>query len=335
MSNSDESLEQLLSKAAPRPVPDDAATAAVREVVRDEWRVVSGQRRRRKTWLSLAAAATILIAVFSITSTFRVSEVELIRVAEIQRSFGAVFIVGEQSVLIPVDDLKTIHAGQTIRTDRNAGIALAWANGGSVRFDANTTVEFRGENSIYLHDGKVYFDSTPSELIAEVDGAGIGDFEIETRQGRVTHVGTQFMTEVDSKNEKLLVSVREGRVAVAGRYHPYTAVRGEQVVFSGRQPPLVLNDPGYGENWSWVARISPAINTDGKSAYHFLHWAGRELGRKIEFSDEAVERMARTDFMMGMGRLEKGPVEALRLREATTKLEWRYKEGTIYVSNGE
>ena len=37
MSNVDESLEQLLSKASPRPVPDDVATAVAREAVRTEW----------------------------------------------------------------------------------------------------------------------------------------------------------------------------------------------------------------------------------------------------------------------------------------------------------
>lgn len=63
MSDFDESLEQLLSKASPRPLPDQAAAAVVRETVRAEWRAVTGKHRSRKRIVNFALAATVLIGV--------------------------------------------------------------------------------------------------------------------------------------------------------------------------------------------------------------------------------------------------------------------------------
>lgn len=331
MSNVDESLEQLLSKASPRPVPDDVATAVAREAVRAEWQAVTGKHRTKKNMVGFAVAATILVAVFSLFNQFRVPDTAMVQVASIQKSFGPIFIVGEQSVLTRADNLEVIHAGQTIVTGEESGIAFAWAEGGSLRFDANTTVEFRDDDSVYLHSGRVYFDSTPSELISGIDVADIGSFKIETKYGVVSHVGTQFMTQLES--DELRVSVREGRVAVVGTYYPGTALRGQQLKFSGRQRPVVLDILEYGDAWDWIGRTSPTIDVDGKSAHEFLDWIGRELGRNIEYSDETMEQLARKAILKG--RVVDEPAIALRQRMATAAFEWRYEEGTIYVSISE
>jgi len=330
MSDIDKTLENLLSKASPRPVPEPADTAAAREAVRREWHVVSGKHRYRKRVLRFAAAATVVIGLGLMFNSIRVTEPEPARVASIQKSFGSIYVLGDQSELTRADNLAAIHEGQVIVTGDAAGIALAWANGGSVRLDKNTEVEFRDDTTVYLRSGQIYFDSMPSELFAEVIAGSKNALVIETDYGVVTHTGTQFMTRVDG--EELRVSVREGRVDIAGKYYPHTLERGEQILFSGRQRPVVLSIPEYGAAWDWVGQTSPPVDVDGQSVHVFLDWVGRELGMNIAYGSDEVEQIARQAILEGQVGSE--PKEALRLRMMTAALDWRFEEGVIYVNRG-
>ena len=108
---------------------------------------------------------------------------------------------------------------------------------------------------------------------------------------------------------------------------------GEQVVISGRQPPVVLNISEYGDAWDWVSHTSPTITVDGKSVHAFLTWVGRELGMRIEYVDGDVEDLAHEAMLEG--RVDTDPAEALRLRMLTAALDWQFAEGVIYVSNSQ
>ena len=329
MSDIDNSLEQLLSKATPRPVPDEAHTAAAREALRAEWKGVTGRHRSRRRLLHFAVAASVLVAVFSLFNTLRVPAVDLVQVAAIQKSFGSIFFVSEQSIVTPHDSQQNIHLGETISTGDDAGIALAWLGGGSLRLDENTTIEFRDASSVYLREGQVYFDSTPSNLIAGAHNADPGSFVIETAYGRVTHIGTQFVTGVDDK--MLKVSVREGRVDVEGQYYQRTAERGQQLQFAGRQQPLVLSFDVYGDAWNWVAERSPAVDVDGRTLPEFLNWVGRELGREIVYGDEARNIAMDPDRNKLVGGVSDEPAEALHMRMSTAGLDADFDEGVINV----
>lgn len=327
MSDIDESLEQLLSRASPRPMPDPVATTAAREAIRAEWRAASGAHRTRRRFVRFAVAATVVISVFVLFNNFRPAVSEPVRVASIQKSFGPIFVLGEQSELTQADNLASIHLGQTIVTGADAGIALAWGGGGSVRLGAATEVEFESSTSVYLHSGRLYFDSTPSVLIAGVDAGAISEFRVATDFGVVKHVGTQYMAEVDSG--ELRVSVREGQVDVQGRYYPRSAGQGEQLLFTGRQRPVVFSFPEYGDAWGWVSETSPAVLVDGQPVHVFLDWVSRELGMRVEYRDEATELIAREAILEG--RVDTSPEQALRLRMLTAALDWHMTEGIIYV----
>lgn len=329
MSDIEHSLEQLLSKASTRPVPDPVDAVAAREAVRTEWQAVTARHRSRKRVLRFAVAATVLIGIFSLFNTFRVVDIDAVSVASIQKSFGSIYVLGKQSRLILANDLAAVHAGQTIVTGDDGGIALAWGKGGSVRLDSDTEIEFRNDRTVFLRSGRIYFDSRPSELVAGSGAGGVDEFRIETDYGVVSHVGTQFMTQVEA--DELRVSVREGQVDIAGRYYPHTATRGKQILFSGRQRPTELSFPGYGAAWEWVSRASPAIDVDGKSVHTFLAWVGRELGMSVAYSDAAVEQVARQAKLEG--RVDTNPADALRMRMLTAALDWRVEEGVIYVGN--
>ncbi len=329
MSDIDESLEQLLSNASPRPLPSQADATVARQVVHDEWLAVSSRHRTRRLLLRLAVAATILVSVVALFNVLREPTVDIAQVASIQKSFGSIYFLGEQSELTRADSLAAVYSGQTIVTGDDAGMALSWGSGGSLRLDAATEVKFSDNNTVYLRFGRVYFDSMPSGLIAAASVGGAAAFQVETEHGTVSHVGTQFMAQVDA--DELRVSVREGQVDVVGRYYPHTVSRGEQVVYSGRQRPVVSSVAEYGGAWDWIGRTSPIIDVDGRTLHAFLIWVGRELGRDIEYADAAVETMARQALLVG--RVDREPAEELRLRMLTVALDWRYLEGVIYVSN--
>jgi len=323
----DDALEQLLKHAAPRPTPSQSDEAAVRQAVRSEWRHVTGRYRSRRRVLQYAIAATVLIGVFSVFSVFRLPAVEAVQVATIEKSFGSIYLLGEESELRETRDLSTVLSGQTIVTGNKTGIALAWDGGGSLRVDENSRVKFRSENAVYVQLGRIYFDSEPAALVAGTSAGGIDGFVVLTDYGEIAHLGTQFMTDVNSG--ELTVSVREGQVAVDGQYHSHVATSGQQVRFSGRQKPAVLSISRFGNSWDWVSRTSPATNVDGKTLHEYLLWACRELGLELEYEGEAehVARLAKLK-----GAINSEPAEAMKHRMATAALESRIDEGVIYVS---
>lgn len=326
---SEEALEQLLSHASPRPMPSESDEAAVREAVCGEWQAMSGRRRSRRRIGFFAVAATVLIAVSSVFTMIRQPLIDAVQVATIEKSFGSVYLLGESSELRETEALSSVLAGQTIVTGDGAGMALAWGNGGSLRMDASTRVRFTDGSSIYLDSGRLYFDSKPSELITGIDGGGAPEFVVETDYGEVTHVGTQFMTRVTG--DDLIVSVREGKVEVEGRYQDYVASSGEQVTMSGRSQPIVLSINRSGDDWDWVSRTSPMADIDGKSLHEFVLWACRETGLDYYYEGDA-EQIARNEAFL-KGAIYTEPLEALKLRLETAGLEWAIVEGAIYVSD--
>lgn len=327
---SDEALEQLLRRASPRPTPSQSDEVAVRKAVLAEWQHVSGRHQSRRRIMHFAVAATVLIGVFSVFSFFRLPVIETVQVASIEKSSGSIYLLGENAVLRETPDLSIVLSGQTIVTGKQAGMALAWGDRGSLRMDENTRVEFTAENSVFLKSGRIYFDSEPSQLTSNVTAGRTQQFVVSTDFGEVAHIGTQFMTGVES--DELTVSVREGQVAIDGEYHSRIATSGQQLTFSGRQKPSVLSISRSGSHWDWVSRMSPVTDVDGKTLHEYLLWASRELGLEIKWLGEA-EDVARKAILRGT--IDKEPAEAMKLRIASAALSWRIDEGVITVGDNQ
>ena len=324
MSNTEHAdLENLLRHAEPRPVPAPAEMTAAKAALRDEWRAATGRRRRRRRMGGLAVAATVLAGLFAVYTTTRTPVVDFVEVATIEKSYGPVYLLGEQAELRPTDDLSRIVSGQTIVTGAGAGLALAWTNGGSVRADENTRLRFTSETDVFLESGRVYFDS-----MAGIRAGEVPQFTVLTQHGDVSHLGTQYMTAVD--RDRLVVSVREGSVTIDGVYHDQTVTAGQQATLAGRQRPGVLRISRSGEAWDWVVRTAPVPDVDGKTLHEFLVWVSRELGLELRFEGEA-ERVAHEAILRG--RIDTGPEDALRLRLATAALGWRIEGGVIYITD--
>jgi hypothetical protein len=289
MQNSD-AVESLLEKAEPRPAPPPQMEADVRAAVQSEWAAVSGRQRRWRTGRNVALAASVLLAVVFAFTSLQQSSVPAIEVALLDQSKGTIRLHSNESGTI-AEDTSTLFAGQTLQTGSDSAAGLAWAGGGSLRVDEQTRIEFISSSEIFLHNGRVYFDS-----LGTGDG---GSFAVQTEHGLVTHIGTQYMTE--SNDSGIVVSVREGEVLVAGTAHDQTVHRGP---------------------------VSPSISVDGMTAFDFLQWVGRETGYSIHFSSEAVDELVRSTELKGS--VDADPRTELRLRMMTMDLEAQFNsEGAV------
>ena len=331
--DSGDALEQLLSNATVRPVPDSHKVTAARDVIHAEWRRVCAGRRSRRRVTRFAIAASVLIVVFSVFGLFRTPGVHIVQVAAIQKSFGTIHWLSKRSVLEPTASLAKVHAGQTIVTGDKSGIALAWINGGSVRLDENPKVECQDESSYVLHAGQIYVDSQPAEIIGGTRGSAANAFTVITDQGLVTHQGTQFMAHVHA--DTLTVSVREGQVSIDGPYYDSDARRGEQVIFSGSRSPTTLRINAYGGAWEWIGQTSPPVDVDGKSVLALLEWASRELGLELRFLCDTVKPAVHAARLRRVGTRDTPPEATLKMDRPRPGCTWRSAEVVIYGSDSE
>jgi hypothetical protein len=329
MTNVDhETLEDLLRQAAPRPTPPAGAAAIARAAIRDEWLATVGRRRRQRSAIGYAMAAAVILSVFAALNLMRAPTPGAIQLASIVKSVGPVYVLGERAELRETGELASIMSGQTVVTGAGAGLAVAWAGGGSLRLDQNTRVEFTDRESIFLQEGRAYFDSRAAALGAGADRSDSPVLRLRTQLGEMRHVGTQYMVRVDQKG--LVVSVREGAVEIDGDYYDHKARSGEQVTLRGRERPSVLRIAPAGDDWEWIEQTTPVVDVDGRSLYEFLEWVSRELGLRLAFTGDA-ETVARDAVLRGS--IDSRPVDALRMRLASAALTWRIDGGVIYVGD--
>lgn len=320
--DNDRAIEELLGQAAPRPTPPADETRQAKLAIQQDWRQLTRRRTVRRRLTLLATAATFALAVALVMNTLLAPVGQAVQVATLEKAVGTVYMLGEKSELSPVVDLEAVRSGETIKTDRNAQVGLSWGNGGSLRLDENTEVRFVSTDRIELHSGRVYFDSMPD--------AGLpATLTIETREGEVTHVGTQFMAAVDGVS--LTVSVREGRVLVDG-YHRLTVDEGKQTRLVGSSQPEVLDIRAFGPDWEWVEVTAPVRSLDGKKLKDLLAWVARETGYRIEFGDGLEAEIEDVD-VTGVER--DTPREALEKSLRVSAYDYRYDDenGVIIISH--
>ena len=253
--------------------------------------------------------------------------VQIVQVASIEKQFGDVYALGEDGQLHEIEDVTTVQSGQSIVTGSDAGIALAWGGGGSLRIDANTRIRFVSDVSAFLEDGRVYFDSRPG-LAAGTDASGSPIFLLETDRGTVRHVGTQYMVESDASG--LVVSVREGEVEIEGAIYEERVSSGQQATLSGTRRPYLLSIDRFGERWDWISRTTPPLDVNGRTLHEFLTWVSRETGFEIRYEGGA-EAIAKNEAEL-VGTVSSAPLDALPVRVATAALDYQIEEGVIYIS---
>jgi ferric-dicitrate binding protein FerR (iron transport regulator) len=170
----------------------------------------------------------------------------------------------------------------------------------------------------------VYFDS----LASAADPAS-AEFAIQTDNGVIRHIGTQYMASVTASG--VTVNVREGQVRILADTFDATAAAGQQVRVQGSARPAYANIRTHGELWHWAEKFTPTLDVDGQSAHQFINWAARESGLKVRFANDDVEALAHDTHMSGdTGELE--PKMALQVLLQITTLEATFADDSILVS---
>ena len=321
----DRSVERILGSAMPRPVPSEDEMQMVRDHVHAEWRAVTNKRKTNRRLVSWSIAASIVVVVFAGLNMIRMGGVSETQVASIDKSFGSIYMLGENSELLESNNARAVTAGQTIITDQDSGIGFAWAEGGSLRIDESTRIEFLSRDSIYLRSGRVFFDSKP--VLPASTTNTVAKLKIITDHGEVTHVGTQYMASADGST--LTISVREGEVTLETPSSIESALGGQQLQIRGGTAVDVVNINPYGDYWKWIEPMSPAANVDGRSLHEFLGWVSHETGLALRFANDDVESSAIDEVLVGT--VDTDPTSALRIWMLGSDLNWRIESGEIFV----
>ena len=326
---SDEAFVELLAKAAPRISPPEVVEAEVREAVHAEWQTVVRKNNRRRHTISFALAASVLLAVFATLNLLRdpLAGFDSTVLASIDRQFGDTNITAQGESLNT--QVVSIEGGDVVETGADSGIALGWHHGGSIRIDENSVVVFEKTGQIYLQRGRVYFDSIDI-LSPQAQPAGV-DLLIRTDSGVISHLGTQYMTQITG--EGVTVSVREGRVSVAGKQGNRRVVAGEQMALAASGAFLVSEIDGFDDQWQWIEKTTPPIDLDGRPVSQALDWVSRESGLNIVYENDAAESLAASTELRGLqGQLDVEPTRALELFMLTVDLQARIGDGDIVIS---
>jgi hypothetical protein len=131
----------------------------------------------------------------------------------------------------------------------------------------------------------------------------------------------------------MTVSVREGRVSVAGGQDNMRANAGEQMAITGSGSFTVTNIASFDEQWQWIEKTTPAIDVDGRPVFQALQWVGRESGLQLVFTSDAAETLAASTELRGLqGQLDVPPSRALEIFMLTVDLDARIDDGRIVVS---
>lgn len=317
-------LAVLFERVATRERPSAAAEAAAFTALHSEWRSRTVARRRRVASFAAAAAASLAVAAVGYVWLTRPAPTIGVALATIEQVEGGdVTWRDDRSQALALGARRVIEEGQRLATGQASRVALRWHDGGSLRLDASSRVEFVSENAVRLTAGRLYFDSG-------VDGSGRSApiLAVETPAGEVVHIGTQFMINVAS--EGVVVSVREGEVKVTGDGFELVVAANEELDVRPDGARRMSAIDGYGPRWEWAADIAPPIELDGRSTFDIVAWAARETGRRVVYETPIAENRARDNVLRGIDR--RGPHGILSLLPYLTELAYEIRGEAIVVS---
>lgn len=280
-------IARVLKAAGSRPQPDRARKAAFKQALHAEWRSATAPRRRRQAlWWAAAAAAGI--AAVLVTGWLRLYGVGSGPIAgqtagHIVRIEGVVrgTVTGATSASRDVVEGAPILTATTLETGSSGRAALALGAGPSVRLDSDTRLVVVAERTLRLERGAVYVDA---------DSSKSGPISIQTAQGEVRDIGTQF--EVRVSGSAVGVMVREGEVVIDGARSQMTARAGEALHLAadgGRERSSISRDD---PEWEWTSLVAPQYALEGSTVRRFLDWVAREKGWRWRFIDDETSRRA-------------------------------------------
>ena len=320
-------LAALFGRIAARERPPASGEAAAYAALHAQWRnVTAARRRRRMTAVATAAAASLAVAAAGYVWLQTPAAVPPAAVATIERLEGDdVTWRDDRSQAQPLAQRRDFKEGQRLATGPESRLALRWHDGGSLRLDSRSRLEFVSTGAVRLTAGSLYFDSA----VARNDAAGSTPvLAVHTPAGEVVHIGTQFMVTVDG--DEVVLSVREGQVKVIGDGFEIVVNTNEQLDLRADGARSVAPISGYGQRWAWAAEIAPPAELDGRTTFDVVAWAARETGRRVVYRTPTAETHARDAELRGIEA--QPPAHILNLLSDLTDLSYEIRDDAIVVS---
>ncbi len=273
-------IESLLKLAGERDQPSHAGRERARVAAQDAWQ--KGLREStpvapaRRVWFwGLAAAACVMVAISALLWTHDVVAPPVIVAQAVVVEGGP--RVDDTTVLVD----HPLLSGSVLSTG-GGRVALTVGDSLSLRVDRLTRLRFDGAGHVTLLEGAVYVDSGGLN--------GHTELRIDTPEGAVRHVGTQFQVTVSDRTR---VQVREGRVILARQDQLLDLGAGDLVEVVAGKVRLEHGQPAFGAAWEWVAATAPAFDIENRPLGEFLSWLAREHGWQLRYADAASQARSR------------------------------------------
>ena len=311
----DDPFEPLFAGIAQRPRPDDAARERAFAAVAEEWEALRSRRRKRRRLAPLAMAATVLVGALGLVLLREPATVVPAFTLELAQGHVLVNDKPFRATRNPVN--VSIAQDETVR----ALGATRWrtADGTDVRINNGSTLVWRSPAAIALRSGRVY---------VATDGGG--SFEVTTRHGVVTDVGTRFLVALD--DQRVEVAVREGQIDLAT---PFETRRSKPVRLGHAQLLSVDGDriverteAASHQRWNWIH--TAAAGYTSRNPVTMLHEIARDLGKDLQFA-EGVEASLRIEKLDGDFE-GLSPRAALRQVANVTATRWQEQDDVIIIA---
>jgi ferric-dicitrate binding protein FerR (iron transport regulator) len=332
----DAQIEHLLREVGERVQPTPEISQAVRAAVYAEWQAVVVQRTRRKQIMQWSMAASVAAIAVSVLLLFRysaapVSAVPMASIVKVQSAILSSNGNGNGSGTVQVSSNagatwrdviagEMLSSGTVVRTDPATRVALDLGKGVSVRLDAGTYIALVAAEQVRLERGRIYIDASPHST---------APLTVHTAFGVVEHLGTQY--QVQLALDRIAVSVREGRVAVAGKRGTVQLAAGERLSYSEQGEIGRDTISQRDSSWEWAMQTAPLFDIDNHSLASFLDWVARETGRTVVYATPAAHAQAEQLVLRGsVANLT--PEQALRAVLATTQFTHADTEAAIKIS---
>jgi ferric-dicitrate binding protein FerR (iron transport regulator) len=322
----DDEIDGLLREVGPRPEPSPEMQQSIRAAVHAEWQSMVTQRSRRKQRLTWGIAASIavvfggsLLLRYSTVAPFDLTPLASIVKVQSATSIGKVQVSTSGATWRDAIAGELLKAGTEVRTDSITRVALDFGNGQSVRVDVGSQLKILAANQTNLMRGGLYVDASNRDAAPLI---------VQTAFGAVKHLGTQYQVRLAS--DRMTITVREGRVAVAGKYGNTQIAANESAIYNDQGEIGRTSVTSRDIEWQWAAQTAPSFALDNRTLASFLNWVARETGRSVTYATPAARLQAEQLILRGsIDNLS--PDQALRAVMATTQFVYTDTAGIIQI----
>jgi ferric-dicitrate binding protein FerR (iron transport regulator) len=299
----------------------------VRAAVEAHWTEKTKRHRRRGSlrraaWIA-ATLTLLLTASFLLKERIGVPMLDEISRVTIERIDGTVRLGDDGGATVELTLGHSLPMGATLSTEGDGGLALRMPSGHSVRLDRDSQLRLIDPAHMALDRGAIYVDSDGS------DSRRLS-LVVQTRFGEVREIGTQF--EVRLLERSIRLRLREGAVVMARDSEFDEVMAGtEYELFEDGRTSMGPIAP-YSPEWSWVQRIAPMLDFEGRTARELLDWIARESGLHLAFDDEATAHAADETILRGATE-SLSPARALEEILPSCGMRHRIERGVLIVSS--